>query len=377
MRYDYIFSGMGLSTLMILHKMVREGVCKGKTILIVEADVRSQNDKTWCFWEKGNGDWDFLLKKSWKEAFFISDEVQVNCLEGGYEYKMLESKVFCNFVLQEINEYEGIHIVHDKVNGFEDRGEFVLVSGDENQYEARYFFSSVLDRNVIQNNVYFPLLQQHFVGWFVQTELPFFNDNQATFMDFSVGQKGNTRFMYVLPTSATEALVEYTLFSPDLLSEEEYEAEISAYLKSQGINDFKITAKEKGNIPMTSYPFWNSNSKRVLHIGSAGGWTKASTGYTFKNADKLSNKVVKLLRNENVDFTQFKTPNRFTFYDRLFVKVLYSENAVGKLLFTKMFSKVRPNKILRFLDEESSVTEDLQVIWVCPKLPFIKALFKK
>lgn len=377
MRYDYIFSGMGLSTLLILHKMIREGVCKGKTILIVEADVRSQNDKTWCFWEKGNGDWDFLLKKSWKEAFFISDEVQVNCLEGGYEYKMLESKVFCNFVLQEIKEYEGIHIVHDKVNGFEDRGGFVLVSGDENQYEARYFFSSVLDRNVIQNNVYFPLLQQHFVGWFVQTELPFFNDNQATFMDFSVGQKGNTRFMYVLPTSATEALVEYTLFSPDLLSEEEYETEISAYLKSQGINDFKITAKEKGNIPMTSYPFWNNNSKRVLHIGSAGGWTKASTGYTFKNTDKLSNKVVKLLRNENVDFTQFKTPNRFTFYDRLFVKVLYSENAVGKLLFTKMFSKVRPNKILRFLDEESSVTEDLQVIWACPKLPFIKALFKK
>ncbi|HKX87404.1 MAG TPA: lycopene cyclase family protein, partial [Flavobacterium sp.] len=138
MRYDYIFSGMGLSTLMILHKMIRKGVCRGKTVLIIEADVKNQNDKTWCFWEKGNGAWDFLLKKSWKEAFFISDEVKVNCLEDGYEYKMLESKVFCNFVLQEIKEYDGIHIVHDIVNGFEERGEFVLVSGDENQYETRY-----------------------------------------------------------------------------------------------------------------------------------------------------------------------------------------------------------------------------------------------
>lgn len=377
MRYDYIFSGMGLSTLMILHKMIRGGACNGKTVLIIEADEKNQNDKTWCFWEKGDGEWDFLLKKSWQEAFFISDEVKVNCLKDGYEYKMLESKVFCNFVLQEIKECDDIHIVHDKVNGFEESGEFVLVSGDENQYETRYFFNSVLDRNVIQNNVQFPLLQQHFVGWFVQTNMPVFNDNQATFMDFSVGQKGNTRFMYVLPTSATEALVEYTLFSPDLLSEEEYEAEISAYLKSRGINDFKIAAKEKGNIPMTSYPFWNNNSKRILHIGSAGGWTKASTGYTFKNADKLSDEIVKLLRNEIVDFTQFKTSDRFTFYDRLFVKVLYNENAVGKLLFTKMFSKVRPDKILRFLDEESSVTEDLQVIWACPKWPFIRALFKK
>ena len=377
MRYDYIFSGMGLSTLMILHKMIREGACKGKKILIVEADVKNQNDKTWCFWEKGSGTWDFLLKKSWKEAFFISDGIKVNCLEDGYEYKMLESKVFCNFVLQEIKEYDGIHIVHDKVNGFEERGEFVLVFADENQYEARYFFNSVLDRNVIQNNVHFPLLQQHFVGWFVQTELPFFNNNQATFMDFSVGQKGNTRFMYVLPISKNEALIEYTLFSPDLLSEEGYEDEILLYLKSQGINDFKITAKEKGNIPMTSYPFWNDNSKRVLYIGSAGGWTKASTGYTFKNADKLSDEVIELLRNENVDFTQFKSSNRFTFYDRLFVRVLYSENTVGKLLFTKMFSKVHPDTILRFLDEESSVSEELQIIWACPKWPFIKALFKK
>jgi lycopene beta-cyclase len=32
---------------------------------------------------------------------------------------------------------------------------------------------------------------------------------------------------------------------------------------------------------MTCYPL-EKNTQRVLNIGTAGGWTKASTGYTFK-----------------------------------------------------------------------------------------------
>ena len=65
-------------------------------------------------------------------------------------------------------------------------------------------------------------------------------------MDFSVEQKGNTRFMYVLPTSPTEALLEYTLFSKELLSKEEYEAEIEKYLQQLGISHYTILEKEIG-----------------------------------------------------------------------------------------------------------------------------------
>ena len=92
--------------------------------------------------------------------------------------------------------------------------------------------------------------------------------------------------MYVLPTSTTEALLEYTLFSKNLLSKEEYEAEIQKYIENLGITEYEIIEKEEGNIPMTCYPFWKHNTKNIVNIGSAGGWTKASTGYTFKNASK-------------------------------------------------------------------------------------------
>jgi lycopene beta-cyclase len=195
-------------------------------------------------------------------------------------------------------------------------------------------------------------------------------------MDFSIPQKGNTRFMYVLPFSETEALVEYTLFSADLLPENEYEKAINDYLKEKGAHTFEIIKKEQGNIPMTVFPFWKSNSKNVLHIGTAGGWTKASTGYTFKNTVKQSERVVSLLKTKTIDFRKFHKPNRFLFYDTLFVSVLYKNNALGKKIFSNMFLKVNPKKIFRFLDEESNLKEELQIILACPKIPFIKALLR-
>jgi lycopene beta-cyclase len=59
---------------------------------------------------------------------------------------------------------------------------------------------------------------------------PVFNPDQATFMDFSVEQKA-IRFMYVLPTSTTEALLEYTFFTP-AFDKEEYEQEIKQYIEN-------------------------------------------------------------------------------------------------------------------------------------------------
>jgi lycopene beta-cyclase len=195
-------------------------------------------------------------------------------------------------------------------------------------------------------------------------------------MDFSVNQNGNTRFMYVLPTSKKEALVEYTLFSKDLLSKEEYEIEIELYLKNLGIIEYEIVGKEQGNIPMTCYPFWKNNTKNVLNIGSAGGWTKASTGFTFKNATKKSKELVQFLETES-DFTKFHKKNKFWFYDLLFIDLLYKNNAIGSKLFSDLFKDENSGLILKFLDEQTSWLEDLKVILKCPRIPFLKALLRR
>ena len=374
MKYDYIFAGLGLASLMVLDKMINAKLLENKTVLLLETNDKNCNDRTWCFWDDKLSDFDDLVSKKWQQALFINDKQTIECLSDNANYKMIESIRFYNHVLDRLKKYSGIVWKKESFISFEDKNSEVIVTSNVAEYTTSKFFNSVFDISNIENNIKYPLLKQHFIGWFVKTINPVFDVDCATFMDFSIPQKRNTRFMYVLPFSETEALVEYTLFSANLLQENEYEEAISDYLKEKGVTSFEIIKKEQGNIPMTVFPFWKSNSRNVLHIGTAGGWTKASTGYTFKNTIKQSERVVSLLKTTTIDFRKFYKPNRFLFYDKLFVRVLYRDNALGKKIFSNMFINVKSKKIFKFLDEESNLKEELEIISACPKIPFVKAL---
>ena len=47
------------------------------------------------------------------------------------------------------------------------------------------------------------------------------------------------------------------------------------------------------------------------------------------------------------------------------------------LAFKTLFEKGNQTLIFKFLDEETSFSEDLQVIWKCPKGLFLKAFFAR
>ncbi len=385
-QYDFIFTGAGLSALMTVYRMAVSGKFNGKSILLIdepeaarrtgEANPKKSNDRTWCFWEKPNGQFEKIVSEKWRSALFADENYRRILDLQPYEYKMIRGIDFYDFVFEEISKHSNVVFINEKVIGFSDDGNAVSVKTENHDFVSGKLFNSIFNPKVILNQTEFPLLHQHFVGWFVKTKEAVFNPDVATFMDFSVEQKGNTRFMYVLPTSKNEALVEYTLFSKDLLPKSEYENAIADYLKNLGVSDYEIIEKEQGNIPMTSYKFWEQNTKNILNIGSAGGWTKASTGYTFKNTTKKSSELVKFLQTKS-DFTSFHKTNKFWFYDLLLLDILSEKNQLGSSIFASMFKKGNPALIFKFLDEETTFWEDLRVIWKCPKGLFIRALCKR
>jgi lycopene beta-cyclase len=289
---------------------------------------------------------------------------------------MIRGLDFYNLVFDLISKQDNIHFVNQKVIDFEELGNHCIVKTENQNYTCNKIFNSIYNPSLVNSQSKYPLLQQHFIGWFIKSKEEVFDKSSATFMDFSVEQRGNTRFMYVLPTSSTEALLEYTLFSKDLLPKEEYENEIQKYIKKLGITDYEIIEKEQGNIPMTSYHFWKHTTKNIINIGSIGGWTKASTGYTFKNTTKKSKALIQFLSKET-DFRKFHKIDKFWFYDLLFIDVLFKRNDLGSKVFSTLFQKGNPTLIFKFLDEETTFWEDLQVIWKCPKDLFIRALFER
>jgi lycopene beta-cyclase len=374
-KYDYIILGSGLSGLLTAFRMANDTWFDDKSILIIDKEIKNKNDRTWCFWEEPNGEFDSILSKTWEKAYIGNQDFQQSFEMNPYLYKMIRSSDFYKLVFDRISSKSNFTFIKDDILSWKTIGNSVEVNGKNQTYTSNFLLNSFFDVNPILKQKKYPYLKQHFIGWFIKTKESIFDDSEVKFMDFTIEQDGNTRFMYVLPTSKTEALFEYTLFSEDVLEKSEYEKAIQNYLQNLGITDYEIVEKEAGNIPMTCFPFHKQNSERILFIGTAGGWTKASTGFTFFNSKKQSEKLVEFLKT-NQNLTQFNQKNRYWFYDLILLEVLHQNNELGADLFGRLFQKNSIQNIFKFLNEEGTIFSDLKVMLTLPKWLFIKATFR-
>lgn len=375
--FDYIIIGAGASGLLLADAMGVDSFFEKKRILILDKDSKKSNDRTWCFWEKGEGQFDPIIHKEWDTIHFEGKTISKKTKIDPYSYKMIRGIDFYEHYLKRINSYPNITFKNEEVKNIKEANVAVTVQTTTNQFTGNYVFSSLFDYRMAMQQTKYPVLQQHFVGWVVKTKVPVFNASEVTYMDFSIPQKGNTRFMYVLPYSTDTALIEYTLFSEQLLEKAQYEAQIKAYLSDRyQCDDFQILETEAGSIPMTCYDFRKHNTGRIRYIGTAGGWAKPSTGYTLMSTSKKIPKLIMLIK-KGSPMKKLKLKNKFWYYDLLFLDVLHTDNAKGNAIFEALFKARSPQMVFKFLDEETNIFEDFTYINSCPKAPFIKAFYKR
>ena len=372
-KYDYIICGAGLSGLILASKIFDDRFFDDKNILLIDKDLNSSVNKTWCFWETGNSVWKDYIVKSWDTVIFKSEGFQKEKSLKSYSYKMIKSKFFLDSIINKIKQANNFDFFQDEIVDFVESNNNVLVKTKSNQFLANNVFNSCVDVYEIKSKTSYPFLLQHFLGWTIETRESFFNEKKATIMDFSIDQKDDTRFFYVLPLSEKKALIEFTVFSKDLLKKDEYVLELKKYIKSLEIDKYKIIEDEFGVIPMTCYPFERKNTSKILNIGTAGGWTKPSSGYTFKFIEKNTFKLIAYIK-KNTQFSYFKIKTRHWIYDLIFLDVLYKKNYLGSDLFTKMFSKNPIEKIFMFLDNETSIIDELKITASFPKRIFTNSL---
>ena len=375
--YDYIICGAGASGLILASSMLDDKYFSNKKILLIEKENKNLNDRTWSFWEEKNGNFDNLISKSWSYAKFKSFNTNLEFNLDPFIYKTIRSSDFYKKLFSKIKLSKQIKIENLEVKEIISKKDKVIVHTKSDEFIGKYVFSSILKKDLLKNSS-FPFLKQHFEGWFIKTNKSFFDKNKTTLMDFSINQKNETRFIYILPFKSNEALIEFTLFTKSILKNSEYEKVLKEYLNNKGINSYEILEKEQGVIPMTCYPFEKHNNSRVLFIGTAGGWTKASSGYTFKNIITKTELLINFLKKEK-DLSKFNLRSRFNFYDLILIDVLYNYNHLGDKIFSSLFRNNKPNKVLNFLDEKTNLIDELKIMYSFPwsiKILFIKALFK-
>lgn len=379
MEYDYIIAGSGCAGLSLLHGMLSEPDLGSKKILVIDRDKKQKNDRTWCFWEKEQGPFESVVLHQWKTLEFLTPEFDRRFDLEPYSYKMIRGIDFYKHVMDFAISFDNVDFIYEDIEKIDADGDKALVKTDSGTYAAPYVFNStaLFHPDMTSKNS----LLQHFEGWVIRTDQPVFDEKVGTLMDFRLDQNHGTTFMYVLPTSSTEALIEYTLFTEKVLEKEEYEGALKDYIRDYlNLETYEILHTEFGIIPMSLAHFKSSpmGSDRIINIGTAGGFTKASSGYTFQFIQKNTESILEALKKGNSPnvATRFRE-QIYQWYDRTLLDVLIENKMEGREVFARIFRKRSPISILAFLGNESSAWEDLQIMSSLPILPFLTSGMKQ
>ncbi|NTW03236.1 MAG: hypothetical protein HGA19_18500 [Oscillochloris sp.] len=144
-------------------------------------------------------------------------------------------------------------------------------------------------------------------------------------------------------------------------------------LKRGSPADSTVICQVYGVIPMTDAPFTIRRSPHVMNIGTAGGMTKASTGYTFQRIQRQSRRTAEQLRASGQPFYTEPPFNRHALMDSVLLNVLDTGREHGKTFFQQLFNRNSPQRVLRFLDEDSSLLEDIALMATVNLPAFITA----
>lgn len=373
--WDFIICGGGMAGLSLAYYL-QNSQLSNASILIIEPQEKNKNDRTWAFWESKKGTFEDILYRKWDAVNFRDASNKIQKLDiGNYQYKLLRSIDFYNFITAELNKTANIQFIKDSVINIEDNNEYATVKTTTGEiYKANFVFDSTykLKLNIPKNHN----LLQHFKGLVIRSEKAVFDPTLPEMMDFGVEQYNECRFMYVLPFDEYTAIIEYTLFTERLLEEKEYDAELKKYISEKlQITNYEVIEDEFGIIPMSDEATNEFPSKHVVRIGTAGGYTNPATGYTFQNTQKRLQVLVKQLQKTGspvIKTSWFR--KRFFFYASVLLNVLEQKRLPAAEVFARLYERNPASQIFKFLDGETNLWEEIKIMNSTKKLKFIAAV---
>ncbi len=388
--YDFTIIGAGAAGLWLAISLLEHDLLKNKTLCIIENDANKGNDRTWCFWADQQLIPNHLISKTWTaiyNPFYNTVRNQLN----PYVYNHIRSEDFYSKSKEILNKCSNVFWINDEFESFNEKKQLVMVKTIKAQFETKRLFisslpkvnsgtnnSSELDKflgtNKSRANLF---LWQSFVGWRIKTQNPSFDDTCATMMRFDIAQQNSTQFLYVLPFSNTEALIEITRFGEEKLSLSSAEIALKEYLTNNNIEYEKIE-EEIGAIPMTT-KFDMQNKKldaqtKIIYIGTPGGALKPTSGYAFKRIFNYSKQLAFAIKN-NTELPTMYRHWRFQLYDHLLLRILKHHPEQGKGIFERLFETQPVKKVFRFLDEETNIWEEISIFSRLPIRLFMNSLF--
>lgn len=369
---DILILGAGCAGTSLAHYLEDFGYTGSVSLL--DSRTAFNHEQRWCSWAKLPKSFESLVEKTWKNWTVCDEDRSVTQSSREYSYQQIYApQFFKHFHTHWQNAETPISMsLGEKVLRIEDKESFVEVTTDRETwraglvFDARHQGSSTLKNLEKSSELY---LSQTFLGWKIKFPRAVFEEESATLMDFRTTQKDGVNFIYVLPYSDCEALVESTSFSQIPTLFEDHLKALTQYIAEYFGDDYEIGAEESGKLPMTTAKLPTKLSARVHAIGVAGGSARPSSGYAFSRIQRQTSEIAKAIM-QNDQIPSNVAPGKYNFFDAVFLYTLVQNPTAAKDFFLLMFGDVEADTMIRFLIDESSYLDDLAVASALPKIQF-------
>lgn len=361
--------GSGFSGL-VLALLFEKKIQNSTRITVIDPHFDKISRKTLCFWGNIPPVLQPFIQRTWSKVSVGAEGcTRSDCLASNLYHRIDEQKLI-NYGLYILKNHPQFSMQRSLVKDFRESNNQVQVVTSQGIENFDWVFSSMPEPNPSAR------LFQHFGGWEVEMNLPVFESDQITLMDFNTPQNNKTSFFYVLPNSPKSALVEYTVISSATANKSVYEDAIRSYIHGLGCDSYSVNRREFGIIPMDPLYKLPPVHPRVIRIGRAGGLTKPSTGYTVRRSIHHLVRLVDTFYKYGypITRTQFSSP-RHGWYDKLLLNLLVTQPDCGEKLLGRLLLKNRIDDVFDFLDEKTHILQELKLFWALPWWPFINELF--
>ena len=317
-------------------------------------------DHYWGFWNtKKTND---VIKKSekiWHKWKIITEDKEKLFETSNYPYCAISRKKWIKNCKIISNHFD-VKVINQKIT-----------EKNNNYYAAGKKLKGDFVFDSRQPRIDKDILLQHFYGLVLDFEEDVFDENIAILMDFRCDQSRGIHFIYLLPFSKRNALIESTMFSRKIEDKKFYIKSIKSYiLRFYKTDKYRIVKKESGVIPMSYICLPNKNS---INIGVRGGATRPSSGYTFsfiqKQVDRIVQQINKKRKVTNIVHSRFNL-----LMDRVFLDVLDKNKRITPSIFYNLSSNLSGDEMAEFMLGKSKLIIWLKVMIKMPKLIFLFSL---
>jgi lycopene beta-cyclase len=370
--YDAVIAGGGLSGLSLAAHLAAGG-WRDRSVLLVDGPGSAPPTEAWASWADRPGLLDAAAVREYRRLTIHAGDAELVLPLRRYRYRLVRRAALERVVAGLLSGCPGFERLAGHVDRITAGAGAAEVVVDGRAIRAGWVFDSVTPAPAGPE----PDARIAFTGWEVHCEHPVFDPESAVLLDFRARRAGRARFVYALPTGERRALVELTEFVPrhaTPAAPTDRAAALAAYLRGvRRSGEFRVLRRESAVLPLRVARAARRRGP-VLAIGARGGLIKASTGYAYQRVQRDSAAIAASLDRYGHPFHLPAQHRRHRLLDAVLLDVLERDPAELERAFARLFTANPPERVLRFLDEDTGPADEVRLIASLPPAPYVGAL---